>query len=232
MSGARRAARWLLSAGVLAAACVAGCLLLGADPALADAAALRGDVARGVSAVWAPSPLLQERPPVERRVRASVRGMIANVRWFFKRTMYLVTHSPNWWGRRARNLVWPVVFALAALFFDTSLLSAWKSDGFRVLTTYVPMMLYVYSSLFVSRGVPAVTRIGVLVALVYGVWRHDVMSDGRWSRLGVGRIDDLVVVALAVRAFVATCPEQLVARYAGRAIAIRNRITGAASSPG
>ncbi len=183
-------------------------------------------------APWGPLPLLQESPPVERRLRASVRDIIRNVRRFVKRATYLVTNSPTWWWRRAKRLVWPVLFAFGALLFDPGLLSAWKNDGVRVLATYVPMMIYVYSRLFVSNGVSVITRLGVVVALVYGVWRHDVFSDGRWNSVGLGRFDDLVVIALAVRAFVASCPEELVQRYAERAIAIRNRIYRTVSSPG
>ncbi len=179
---------------------------------------------------WGALPLLQaDGPPVERRLRAGVRDIIRDVRRFLKRAVYLVTNSPTWWFRRVKRLFWPAIFAASALFFDTALLAAWKNDGSRVLATYVPMMLYVYARLFVSKGASVITRVGVLVALLYGVWRRDLIPDGRWISIGIGRLDDLVVIALAVRAFVATCPEELVRFYAERAIAIRNRIGRTAS---
>jgi uncharacterized membrane protein YkvA (DUF1232 family) len=167
---------------------------------------------------------------LERQLRTNVRDLIRTVRQFVKRTVYLVTNSPTWWWRRVKRLFWPLAFAVGALLLDPALLAAWKNDGVRVLATYVPMMLYVYSRLFVSRGVSIVTRLGVLVAMVYGVWRHDLIVDRGWISIGIGRLDDLVVIALAVRAFVASCPEDLVQFYAKRAIAIRSRIRRTASS--
>lgn len=169
-------------------------------------------------------PLLEESPPVERRLRVIARDAIRNVRKSLKYSVYLVTNSPVWWWRRVKRLFWPVVFAAGALFFDTGLLVAWKNDGVRVLVSYVPMMLYVYARLFVSVGASVVARIGVVAALVYGVWRHDLIVEGGWSSLGIGRLDDLLVITAAVRVFVATCPEELVELYAQRAISIRNRI--------
>ncbi len=177
-----------------------------------------------VSLPWASVPLLEEAPPVEQRLRVIARDAIRAARRSLKFSVYLVTNSPTWWWRRAKRLFWPLVFAAGALFFDTGLLSAWKNDGARVLASYVPMMIYVYARLFISKGASVLARLGVVAALAYGVWRHDLIVEGGWSSIGLSRVDDVLVIVLAVRVFVATCPQELVEQYAARAIALRNRV--------
>jgi uncharacterized membrane protein YkvA (DUF1232 family) len=199
-------------------------------PALSVRADAAGLLSRSPSLSWVPSvsPLVEQSPPVERRLRVIARDAIRGVRRSLKYSVYLVTNSPTWWWRRAKRLFWPVIFATAALFFDTGLLSAWKNEGARVLASYVPMMLYVYAYLFFSRGASVLARLGVVAALVYGVWRRDLIVERGWMSLDPGRLDDLLVIVVAVRVFVATCPQELVEHYAQRAIAIRRRIGGAA----
>ncbi len=175
---------------------------------------------------------LQEAPPIERRARKAVRNLYRNIRRSVKRSTYLIQSSPRWWGRRLKRMLWPVVFAITALFFDSALLDAWRRDGLRVLRTYVPMMLYVYGKLFFSSGASVLARLGVVAALVYGLWRGDLIRDGRWTTLSMGRLDDLVVIALAIRLFVQSCPDELVGHYAERAVEIRRRIFPARHGPG
>ena len=169
-------------------------------------------------------PLVQDRPPVERRLQLSVKNAYREVRRSLKRSRYFIFNSPTWWGRRIKRLAWPMLFAIGALLLDSALISAWKNDGLGVVTTYVPLMLYVYGRLFFSRGVRLIPRLAVVVALIYGIWRQDLIRDPRWSSLGRGRIDDLVVILAAVRLFVYACPDALVEKYAQRAIALHGRI--------
>jgi len=110
------------------------------------------------------------------------------------------------------------------LFLDAALLAEWKTDGLRVLVNYVPLMLYVYGRLFMASGTSVIVRVGVVGAFAYGIWRDDFIRDGRWNSLGIGRVDDFGLMFAAVRAFVSSCPEQLVEMYANQAIAIRNRL--------
>lgn len=170
------------------------------------------------------APLLQEGAPIEDRIRLMMRDLLREIRRSFKLSKYFISSSPTWWWQRAKRSVWPLIFAFTALFFDTALLAEWKTDGLRVIVNYVPMMLYVYARLFVSSGTSVVVRLGVVLAFVYGVWIDDLIRDGRWYMLGKGRIDDFVVIFGAVRAFVMSCPEQLVEMYAEQAIALRGRL--------
>lgn len=180
--------------------------------------------ADGWSSPWAPLPLLQERPPIENRIRVIVRDLLRDIRRSLKLSSYFITSSPSWWVRRAKRAIWPLAFALAALFFDAALLAEWKRDGLRVLVNYVPMMIYVYGRLFVAAGTSIVVRLGVVGAFAYGIWRDDFIRDGRWNSIGIGRLDDAGLMFASVRAFVSSCPEQLVEMYATQAIAIRNRL--------
>ncbi len=173
---------------------------------------------------------VQDDVPVEKRFQVALKGLYKDVRRSFKRSRYFVFNSPTWWWRRAKRSVFPIVFALGALLFDASLLAAWKNDGMRVLTAYIPMMVYVYGRLFFSSRASVVARVAVVLAIVYGVWRHDLIRDGRWSSLGIHRLDDFLIIVAAVRFFVYSCSEELVQAYAGRAIELRNRVLNATGS--
>lgn len=203
---------------VLATIALAGALWIPA------ASAAPGTGAASWTSAWKSAPLLQESPPIENRIRVIVRDLLREIRRSVKLSSYFVTSSPSWWLRRAKRAIWPLAFALTALFLDAALLAEWKTDGLRVLVNYVPMMLFVYGRLFVASGTSVVVRLGVVGAFAYGIWRDDFIRDGRWSSIGIGRVDDLGLMFAAVRAFVSSCPEQLVEMYANQAIAIRNRL--------
>ena len=168
--------------------------------------------------------LVQQENPVERRLQVGVRDAYRNMRRSLKKSWYIVFNSPTWWWRRVKRLVWPLTFAIGALLVDASLLAAWKSDGLRILTTYVPLMLYVYSRLFFSSRTSIVTRLAVVLSLVYGVWRRDFIADRSWYTLGIGRVDDFFLIVGAIRAFVLSCPQDLIRNFAERAVEIRSRV--------
>ena len=65
--------------------------------------------------------------------------------------------------------------------------------------------------------VPKLLLIG---ALIYGAVRRDLLPDTRMS----GRIEDIILIVIATRAFIYACPEELVNQYAERAIGYRRRI--------
>ncbi len=171
--------------------------------------------------------LVQDSAPVERQLQQTVKDLYRSLRHSVKRSKYFVFNSPTWWWRRVQRMFWPLLFAVGALLLDSALLAEWKNNGLRVLTNYVPLMLYVYTRLFFSTGVSWITRAGVVAALVYGVWQHDLIADGRWRSLGRGKLDDLILIVLAVRAFAYSCPDTLVDEYAARAVALRNRVLDA-----
>ena len=210
------AADWGLAAVIFLMLAPISRASVAAAPVVA-AAPGKGVVAVALAAV-------QESPPIERRFRQTVRDIYRSLRRTLKRSSYFVQSSPRWWGRRLKRAFWPIIFAFGALFLDSGLLDAWRRDGLRVLRSYVPMMLYVYGKLFFSSGGGWIAKLGVLAALFYGLWRDDLLRDGRWIALSFNRLDDLIVIAVAVRGFVASCPDELVQRYAGQAIDIRNRI--------
>ncbi len=212
---------------LLTATALCGSLWLAPVPAKAVAVAGAPNAA---VAAWQFPPLLQDSPPIENRIRLIVRDILREIRRAVKLSKYFITSSPTWWWIRAKRALWPLVFAIAALLLDSALLAAWKNDGMRVLVNYVPMMLYVYGRLFVSSGTSVVVRLAVVGAIAYGIWPDDFLRDGRWMSIGTGRIDDMILIFVSVRAFVASCPEQLVELYAGRAIALRNRLIQARSA--
>lgn len=204
---------------------LAGFIFAAAEPSAGAASTRQPAIPSAIE--WAATPFLQESPPIENRIRLMVRDLLREIRRAVKLSRYYITSGPAWWWDRAKHAVWPMAFALSALFFDAALLAEWKGDGLRVLLNYVPMMLYVYGRLFVSSGTSVVVRIGIVLAFAYGVWIDDFIHDGRWYSLNKGKIDDFVLITGAVRAFVVSCPEHLVELYAERAIALRGRLSRA-----
>ena len=60
----------------------------------------------------------------------------------------------------------------------------------------------------------------LLGTLIYGAVRRDLLPDTRMS----GRIEDIILIVIATRAFIYACPEELVSQYAQRAISFRRRL--------
>ena len=81
-------------------------------------------------------------------------------------------------------------------------------------------MLYVYGRLLFSRGVSLAPKLLLIGTLIYGAVRGDLVPDTRMS----GRIEDIILIVIATRAFIYACPEELVSRYAQRAVGFRRRI--------
>jgi uncharacterized membrane protein YkvA (DUF1232 family) len=90
------------------------------------------------------------------------------------------------------------------------------------------LMLAVYLRLLIDKRAPAVGKALLLFAVAYGAAASDLLPD----RMGVvAFVDDLVVVALAYRAFMLLCPDRLVEEHAlgaGRARehSLRARLRG------
>jgi uncharacterized membrane protein YkvA (DUF1232 family) len=68
----------------------------------------------------------------------------------------------------------------------------------------------------------------LLGALAYGVVRRDLVPD---RALVPGRLDDVLLIVIATRAFVYACPEVLVGEYAARAVSLRRRLAALQQRP-
>ena len=64
--------------------------------------------------------------------------------------------------------------------------------------------------LFRDRQVSAWVKSVPLLTLAYLIWPLDILSD---FYLGLGQLDDLAVIVLGLRLFVALCPEKLVQEH-------------------
>ncbi|MHB1293569.1 MAG: YkvA family protein [Anaerolineae bacterium] len=60
--------------------------------------------------------------------------------------------------------------------------------------------------------VPMWTKATPLLSLAYLLWPVDLLPD---PLIGLGQLDDLAVILLGLRLFVALCPQALVRRYQG-----------------
>lgn len=159
--------------------------------------------------------------PFERQLGSAVRSMFRELRRYLHLLSIIAARALGWWGKWIKRSLFYVAVAFMAAIADGSLLNAFRQDGVRTLTTYVPMMLYVYTRLLFSAGVKLAPKLVLIGTIIYGaVWR-DLIPDRRWIP---GRVDDILLIVIAARAFVYACPEELVNQYAERAVVLRRRV--------
>lgn len=164
--------------------------------------------------------MLVQGDSIDRQISGVVKDVIRSVRRSWKTVQWMFSKAAAWWGQWLRLGAFSLAVAVVASLADTGLLNAFRLEGLRALVTYVPLMLYVYGRLLFSRGVSVVPKVLLLGTLVYGAVRRDLLPDSRLS----GRIEDVILIVIATRAFIYACPEELVNHYAQRAIRFRQRL--------
>lgn len=158
---------------------------------------------------------------IEQRLSGWTRQTMRGTRQWLRRSYRLVANSLRIWSRWFRRASFPILIAVVFLLADPPLIAAWRRDGLQVLVQNVPLMLYVYLRLFFSPRVALLAKLLLLVAILYGVKRADLVHD---RRPVVGQLDDIVLIGLATRAFVRACPEEMVERLAAQAVGWRRRV--------
>lgn len=191
-------------------------LFFAATPAPAAAAPVSLPVAATAGNVVALAP---GGDSIDDQIRGLTRGLMLQLRRYWRITKVIWTRASNWWGYWLRKAALPIGIVLLAMLADASLLNAFRLEGLRALATYVPLMLYVYLQLLFSGGVRLLPKLLLLGAIVYGAIRRDLLPD---RTLVPGRVDDIILLVVATRAFVYACPEELVERYAARAVGLRS----------
>jgi uncharacterized membrane protein YkvA (DUF1232 family) len=159
--------------------------------------------------------------PFERTLGTFTKARLKDGRRVVRGMYWTVSRSFSKWTHWARRALPFVMIALVAALADRGLVLAWRSEGLRVLATYVPLMLYVYARLLVSRQVRVAGKLFLILALAYGIKRRDLLVD---RSVFPGMIDDAVLIIVATRAFLSTCPEQLISGFAEQAFSWRRRV--------
>ena len=206
--------RGCLVAGVVAF--LVSCLVAGVSPVAADTAAqLSASIPAAAVAAQDTS------PPVERQVSNFVKGVIKEIRWAFRMLRWMFWRALDWWGGWLKRGAFSVAVAIVAALADSGLVNAWRAEGLRTLATYSALMLYVYGRLLFSAGVNLAPKLLLAGALIYGFVRRDLVPDASFIP---GRVEDIVFIVIATRAFVYSCPEALVNQYAQRAVGLKRRV--------
>jgi hypothetical protein len=164
--------------------------------------------------------MLVRADSVDGQISGAVKDVIRGVRRSWNTVQWMFSRAAFWWGDWLRRGAFSIAVAVIAALADRGLLNALRLDGLRALIGYVPLMLYVYGRLLFSRGVSLAPKVILLGTLVYGAVRGDLLPDTRLS----GRIEDIILIVIATRAFIYACPEELVDDYAQRAIGFRRRV--------
>lgn len=162
-----------------------------------------------------------EGQPIERWVSGFAKSIMRELRWSFRMVRWMFWRAVDWWGTWFRRAGLLIGVAIVAALADSGLVGAWKAEGLRALLTYSTLMLYVYARLLFSGGVSLAPKLLLLGALIYGVIRRDLLPD---RNLVPGRLEDILLIIIATRAFVYACPEELVNEYAQRAVNLKRRV--------
>jgi hypothetical protein len=167
---------------------------------------------------------LSWQPPAktfEERLGSWTRDRLRDVRRTLRRVSWLFNRSLSLWWKWFKRSARFCLIALAAALADGQLVAAWRREGMRAIVNYVPLMLYVYARLLLTPRVRLMGKVLLILSIVYGVRRSDLIFDGRSG----GMVDDVVLIVVATRFFLYTCPEELVSTYAQRAIGWRGRVS-------
>jgi len=163
----------------------------------------------------------EEGHSLEQTIGIATRETLRGIKRFVRQIYWSLTRVAARWQRWLRRLAPFVPIVAVAALADRGLLLAWRDQGLRVLTTYVPLMLYVYLRLLFTPRVRMAGKIALALALAYALIRHDLITD----RLPIpGYLDDAVLIVAATRFFLYTCPEELVSSFAQQAISWRRRM--------
>lgn len=203
--------------GLLAAAFVGLCP--GDADALADAG---GRVAQLGALAFAAQADVADRP-----VNGFAKSATQLVRRSWRTVRWMYTWATRWWADWVRRAASSIAVAVVAALADIGLLNAFRTEGLRALVTYVPLMLYVYGRLFFSRGVSLAPKLLLIGTLAYGAVHRDLLPDNRLS----GRLEDIVLIVIATRAFLYACPEELVNQFAASAVGWRRRVASLQNRP-
>ena len=202
----------------------AGGLLLG----LLLAAPVTASSVPGQSAALVGATFLAQGESLDQQIGGATRGLFRELRRAWRTVLWMFGRAFEWWGGWIKRGAFYFGVALVAAMADSGLVNAWRVEGLRALVTYVPLMLYVYGRLLFSAGVALLPKLLLLGALVYGVVRRDLLPDRSFVP---GRLEDIVLIVIATRAFVYACPEALVDEYAERAVSLRRRIAALQQRP-
>ncbi len=159
--------------------------------------------------------------PLDRPLSGFVKSVYRGLRTSYRILTRMFWRALDWWGSWLKSALFSLSVAMLAALADGGLMTAWRAEGLRALVTYSTLMLYVYGRLLFSSGVHLAPKLLFLGAILYGMIRRDLVPD---RSLVPGRIEDIVLIVIATRAFMYACPEELVNEYAERAVTLKRRV--------
>lgn len=159
--------------------------------------------------------------PLEEPLGALARKLRHGARRAAKGFVATVSKAARTWGGYAKRALIFILLAVAFALSDRKLLAAWREKGLEVLVSYVPLMLYVYVRLLFDRRVHFGAKALLVGALVYAMIRADLVPD---RNVVPGLIDDILLIALAIRFLLAWCTDEVVYAHAAGAINWRRRV--------
>lgn len=160
-------------------------------------------------------PMLQSDGADGTSLDGFVRGVSIGLRQTVRRTISTIRMAIKAWSRYAKRAARWIALAFLVALFDRNLLAAWRTSGLRVLSTYVPLMLYVNVRLFFDRRVFWLGKVLVVASIAYGIWRHDFIPD---RAPFPGYIEDVVLITLATRLLLTWSGDDVVFEHASAAV--------------
>lgn len=165
--------------------------------------------------------VLAQADTIDGQMGGFAKSVIREIRRSWNTVRWMFGRAANWWGGWLKRGAFSISIAVVAALADAGLMNAFRVGGLRALASYVPLMLWVYLRLLFSSGVRLAPKLVLLGTLVYGAVRRDLLPDRSFIP---GRLEDILLIIIATRAFIYACPEALVGEYAQRAVSWRRRV--------
>jgi len=158
--------------------------------------------------------------PVEQTMNLAATGVLKWAQRVVRRSLRAAGDAFS----RSADVFWSVLvflgIALLAPLMDGALLRMWRQHGVGGVRMVIALGAAVFIRLLVDGRAPLVGKGMLIIALAYGLLRHDLLPD--WS-IPLGFLDDVLIIVLAARGFMWLCPEQLVQEHAIRATLTRQQ---------
>jgi uncharacterized membrane protein YkvA (DUF1232 family) len=160
-------------------------------------------------AAWGQVYDVSDRPPRLRQLTKEVRSAL---RRFRRQVAFALGRWQEWLPKLGMGVVALVLVGAA----DRQWVDALRRRQWRVARAEVRRGANVVVGLLLDSRTPAIGKLLWIASLLYLVAVRDLV----WDRRGIlGFCDDLLVLLLAGRAFLATCPDRLVEEWAHKIVA-------------
>jgi len=153
-------------------------------------------------------------PSFEQRLRMGSLGILRSIRYVLRRIFRVLLIAVMSWTNLVSKALGFAAVALLVPLLDRKLLASWRGKSFGETRAAALLAVAVYLRLLFDRRTPAIGKVLLGFAIVYGLSPSDLVRD---SAVPLGLVDDLFAVILASGCFIRMCPDRVVEENARKA---------------